>query len=73
MRDDRGKYDIELYNGFFRLRNKSYDYKVLYPSVKRVFMLPKNDEINVQLVVRGNSWRESSGLILQTFRPHRSI
>jgi hypothetical protein len=36
----------------FRLRGKTYDYKILHTSVTRLFLLPKADEIHIQLVVR---------------------
>lgn len=35
----------------FRLRGKTYDYKILHTSVTRLFLLPKADEIHVQLVI----------------------
>ncbi|KAG8944167.1 FACT complex subunit [Tulasnella sp. 424] len=47
----RGRYDIDMFPSFLRLRGKTYDYKVLYSSVTRIFLLPKPDEIHVQLVV----------------------
>ena len=48
----RGRYDLDLYPTFFRLRNKSYDYKILYTSFQRCYMLPKLDEVNIVYVVR---------------------
>ncbi|KAG9050103.1 FACT complex subunit [Tulasnella sp. UAMH 9824] len=47
----RGLYDIDMFPSFLRLRGKTYDYGVLYSSVTRIFLLPKRDEIHVQLVV----------------------
>lgn len=47
----RGRYDIDMFPGFLRLRGKTYDYKVLYSSVTRLFLLPKPDDIHVQFVV----------------------
>lgn len=47
----RGRYDIDMFPGFLRLRGKTYDYKILYSSVTRLFLLPKPDDIHVQFVV----------------------
>ena len=49
----RGRYDVDMFLTNFRLRGKTYDYKILYTSVTRLFLLPKADEIHTQLVV---SW-----------------
>ncbi|GAA96279.1 uncharacterized protein L969DRAFT_91725 [Mixia osmundae IAM 14324] len=47
----RGKFDIDLYGSFLRLRGKTYDYKLPYESIARIFLLPRPDEIHVQLVI----------------------
>ncbi|TIA87480.1 hypothetical protein E3P99_03137 [Wallemia hederae] len=47
----RGRYEIDMYPTFIRLRGKTYDYKILYSSIKRLFVLPKTDEMHVLLVV----------------------
>lgn len=47
----RGRYDIDMYPSFMRLRGKTYDYKVLYSSINRLFLLPKPDEVHVQFVI----------------------
>ncbi|CED82396.1 ssrecog-domain-containing protein [Phaffia rhodozyma] len=47
----RGRYDIDMFLTHFRLRGKTYDYKIMHSSVTRLFLLPKADEIHVQLVV----------------------
>lgn len=47
----RGRFDIDMYESSFRLRGKTYDYKIMYTSITRIFLLPKPDEIHVQLVV----------------------
>lgn len=48
----RGRYDIDMFPTFLRLRGKTYDYKILYTSITRLFLLPKSDDIHVQFVVR---------------------
>ncbi|GAA5863656.1 hypothetical protein JCM8547_003683 [Rhodosporidiobolus lusitaniae] len=47
----RGRFDIDLYPDFMRLRGKTYDYRVTYPQIQRLFLLPKPDDIHSQLVV----------------------
>jgi structure-specific recognition protein 1 len=47
----RGRYDIDMFPTFLRLRGKTYDYKVLYTSIKRLFLLPKFDENHIQFIV----------------------
>ncbi|PKI82618.1 Pob3p [Malassezia vespertilionis] len=47
----RGRYDIELFPQFLRLRGKTYDYKILYSSITHLFLLPKPDDIHVLFVV----------------------
>lgn len=47
----RGRYDIDMYSEFLRLRGKTYDYKVLYSSIQRLFLLPKPDGIHFNFVV----------------------
>ncbi|KAH9819073.1 structure-specific recognition protein-domain-containing protein [Melampsora americana] len=48
----RGRYDIDMYSDFLRLRGKTYDYKVLYSSILRLFLLPKPDDIHFNFVVQ---------------------
>jgi len=40
----RGRYDMDMFPDFLRLRGKTYDYKVLYQSIARLFLLPKDDQ-----------------------------
>ncbi|KIJ54619.1 hypothetical protein M422DRAFT_24531 [Sphaerobolus stellatus SS14] len=47
----RGRYDIDMFPTFLRLRGKTYDYKVLYTSITRLFLLPKFDENHIQFIV----------------------
>ncbi|BGP11492.1 FACT complex subunit POB3 [Rhodotorula toruloides] len=47
----RGRFDIDIYADFMRLRGKTYDYRVTYQQVQRLFLLPKPDDIHSQLVV----------------------
>lgn len=37
----RGRYNVELFPTFFKLHGKSYDFKVGYSSIVRLFQLPK--------------------------------
>lgn len=47
----RGRYDIDLFSSFLRLRGKTYDYKILYSSITQLFLLPKPDDIHVMFIV----------------------
>ena len=46
----RGRYDVDLYHDFFRLRGKTYDYKIIYSTIVRLFLLPK-DDLHVLFIV----------------------
>ncbi|KAF2721869.1 SSrecog-domain-containing protein [Polychaeton citri CBS 116435] len=48
----RGRFDIDLYEKSFRLRGKTYDYKITYESAKKFFLLPKPDGMH-QLIAVG--------------------
>ncbi|KAH9825610.1 FACT complex subunit pob3 [Teratosphaeria destructans] len=47
----RGRFDIDLYEKSFRLRGKTYDYKVSYENAKRFFILPKPDDMHQLLCI----------------------
>lgn len=47
----RGKYDIDMTPTYFRLRNRTYDYKIMYTSVARLFLLSKPDEVHALFAV----------------------
>lgn len=47
----RGRYAIELYDWFLRLRGQKYDYKIKYDDINRLFLLPKPDEVHMAFVV----------------------
>ena len=40
----RGRYDMDMFPDFLRLRGKTYDYKVLYQSIAQLFLVPKDDQ-----------------------------
>jgi structure-specific recognition protein 1 len=46
----RGRYDVDMFPEFLRLRGKTYDYKILYTSISRLFLLPK-DDLHVLFIV----------------------
>ncbi|KAL6078360.1 FACT complex subunit SSRP1 [Balamuthia mandrillaris] len=47
----RGRYDVEMYSSFLRLHGKTYDYKILFSSIYRLFELPKPDNKHVCFVI----------------------
>lgn len=46
----RGRFDIDMYEKSFRLRGKTYDYRIQYDHIKRFMVLPKPDEIHILIV-----------------------
>ena len=47
----RGRYGIELYSTFLRMRGQKYDYKIRYDTINRLFLLPKPDEVHMAFVI----------------------
>lgn len=47
----RGRYAIELYDSFLRLRGSKYDYKIKYDDISRLFLLPRPDEVHMAFVI----------------------
>lgn len=47
----RGRFDIDMYDGSFRLRGKTYDYKIQYEAIKKFMVLPKPDELHFMLCI----------------------
>ncbi|OBZ84584.1 FACT complex subunit pob3 [Choanephora cucurbitarum] len=47
----RGRYNIDMYQDFLRLRGKTYDYKILYSNIIKLFLLLKPDEVHVLFVI----------------------
>ncbi|KAJ7486119.1 SSrecog-domain-containing protein [Mycena galericulata] len=40
----RGRYDVDMFPDFLRLRGKTYDYKIIYTAISKLFLLPKDDQ-----------------------------
>jgi structure-specific recognition protein 1 len=40
-----------MYQDFLRLRGKTYDYKILYSNIIKLFLLLKPDDVHVLFVV----------------------
>ena len=40
----RGRYDVDMFPDFLRLRGKTYDYKISYDGIQKLFLLPKDDQ-----------------------------
>ncbi|KAL7751271.1 FACT complex subunit [Sorochytrium milnesiophthora] len=47
----RGRYTVDMFSSFLRLRGKSYDYKLKYENVLKLFLLPKPDDLHVNFVL----------------------
>ncbi|MCJ1292384.1 FACT complex subunit [Xylographa carneopallida] len=46
-----GRFDVDMYEKSFRLRGKTYDYKVLYESIKKFMILPKPDDLHTLICI----------------------
>ena len=51
LQTPRGRYDVDMYPSFLRLHGKSYDYKIPYTTMIRLFLLPHNDQRSVYFVI----------------------
>ncbi|KAI1003174.1 FACT complex subunit [Podosphaera aphanis] len=47
----RGRFDIDMYENSFRLRGKTYDYKIQYETLKKFMILPKPDEMHYMICI----------------------
>jgi len=47
----RGRYSIELYHSFLRMRGAKYDYKIKYDDISRLFLLPRPDDVHMAFVI----------------------
>lgn len=47
----RGRFDVDMYEKSFRLRGKTYDYKISYENAKRFFFLQKPDDMHSMLCI----------------------
>ncbi|KAF2435509.1 FACT complex subunit pob3 [Tothia fuscella] len=47
----RGRFDIDMYETSFRLRGKTYDYKIEYENVKKFMTLPKPDDQHILIAI----------------------
>ncbi len=48
----RGRYAIDLYQTYMRLHGKSYQYKIMYSSIRQFFYLPKPDGVHTAIVIQ---------------------
>ncbi|GMM30440.1 FACT complex subunit [Martiniozyma asiatica (nom. inval.)] len=48
----RGRYDLDFYADYLRLRGKTYDYKLQYTQIQRVFSLPKTDGMHHLMILQ---------------------
>ena len=51
----RGKYTMEVYDGFFKFHGRTHDYKILFKDVNRAFLLQKPDSTHVFYIIALNS------------------
>jgi structure-specific recognition protein 1 len=39
----RGKYTLDMYEDYAKFHGRTYDYKIMYNDIKKVFQLPRVD------------------------------
>ena len=49
---NRGRYTIQIYPSFIGAHGKTFDYKIPFNTVTRLFLLPHNDQRQMFFVVR---------------------
>ncbi|MCJ1230061.1 FACT complex subunit [Toensbergia leucococca] len=47
----RGRFDVDMYENSFRLRGKTYDYKIQYEAIKKFMLLPKPDDLHTLITI----------------------
>ena len=47
----RGRYEMDIYEDFIRLRGKTYDFKIEFKSIMKIFSLQKPDDSNHLVVI----------------------
>ncbi|KAL8941197.1 MAG: hypothetical protein Q9211_001911 [Gyalolechia sp. 1 TL-2023] len=47
----RGRFGIDMYENSFRLRGKTYDYKIPYDNIKKFMLLPKPDDLHTLITI----------------------
>merc|ERR1711939_641898 len=47
----RGRFDIDMYENSFRLRGKTYDYKIQYDNLKKFMILPKPNDLHFMICI----------------------
>ncbi len=48
----RGRYDVKFFTDFVDLHGKTFDYKIPYDHILRLFLLPHKDNRQMYFVVR---------------------
>ncbi|KAJ3071133.1 FACT complex subunit, partial [Rhizoclosmatium hyalinum] len=48
----RGRFEVDMFATFFRIRGKSNDYRIMFNSIKRLFLLPKPDDLHTMFVIQ---------------------
>jgi structure-specific recognition protein 1 len=47
----RGKYDLEMFDSFLTLRGQSYNYKIAYKTITRLFLLPRPGQTQLNFIL----------------------
>jgi structure-specific recognition protein 1 len=47
----RGRFDIDFADDLIRMHGKTYDHRIAYKSINRIFLLPRPDDLHVLFIV----------------------
>ena len=47
----RGKYTLDMYDEFAKFHGRTYDYKIMYEDIKKIFQLPRLDLNQMAIVM----------------------
>lgn len=67
-----GRYDIKIFQSFFQLHGKTFDYKIPMSTVLRLFLLPHKDNRQMYFVVSSVSrlfCRKKKIILFYSFYP----
>ncbi|RKP23665.1 structure-specific recognition protein-domain-containing protein [Syncephalis pseudoplumigaleata] len=43
----RARFEVDFFPTFLRMRGKTYDYKILYDTITRMFLVPRPDDVHI--------------------------
>lgn len=47
----RGRFDVQMLKGNLKIHGPSHDYKITYKNISKIFLLPRQDGVHIDLIV----------------------